>query len=278
MMRTKKIHGTQVFIHAVLLLVAGFMLFPFVWMLLSSLKTTAEITRIPPTFFPNDITNIENFKVVLQKYNFGTFFKNSIYYAVLKSAIVLYVSCIVGYVLAKFRFRGRQAVFLMILATMMVPWPATLIPNYQMMVWLNWLDKDISILYSGLTSAYGVFLMRQFSFSIPDSLLEAARLDGAGELRIFHRIALPLMTNGIGALAIMTFLWEWDNYLWPYLMLSSPEKYTLPIGLAMTQGQFVANYGPMFAGITISVLPVVAVYLLFQRSFIQGIALGGVKE
>lgn len=161
---------------------------------------------------------------------------------------------------------------------MMVPWPATLIPNYQMMVWFNWLNKDISILYTGLTSAYGVFLMRQFSFSIPDSLLEAARLDGAGEMRIFHRIALPMMLNGIGALAIMIFLWEWDNYLWPYLMLSDPNKYTLPIGLAMTKGQFVADYGPMFAGITISVLPVVIVYLAFQKTFISGIALGGVKE
>lgn len=277
-MKRKHVPLSQCAIHLFLMLVAAVMILPFIWMLLSSLKTSAEITRIPPAFFPESFTNFSNFTTVLGKYNFGVFFKNSLYYATVKTATVLYVSALVGYVLAKFKFRGRQAIFVMILATMMVPWPATLIPNYQMMVWFNWLDKDISILYTGLTSAYGVFLMRQFSFSIPDSLLEAARLDGAGEMRIFHRIALPMMLNGIGALAIMIFLWEWDNYLWPYLMLSDPNKYTLPIGLAMTKGQFVADYGPMFAGITISVLPVVVVYLAFQKTFISGIALGGVKE
>ncbi len=277
-MSKPKIHLWSLVLHICLIVVGLIMLLPFVWMLLSSLKSTAEITKIPPSFLPDNFANFSNFETVFGKYNFGIFFKNSLYYAVVKTAVTVYVSCLVGYVLAKFRFRGRQVIFTLIIATMMVPWPATLIPNYQMMVWFGWLDKDISILYSALTSAYGVFLMRQFSFSISDSLLEAARIDGAGEMRIFHRIALPMMTNGMGALAIMIFLWEWDNYLWPYLMLSSPGKYTLPIGLAMTKGQFVADYGPMFAGISIAVLPVVLAYLLFQRGFIQGVALGGVKE
>lgn len=277
-MRKRKIRPIYVLIHLFLLFVAVLMLFPFVWMILNSFKTTAEITRIPPSFLPENITYIKNFVIVLGKYNFGIFFKNSVYYAVIKTLMVLYVSSITGYVLAKFQFRGRNAIFLMILATMMIPWPATLIPNYQMMVWFNWLDKDISILYSGLTSAFGVFMMRQFAFSISDSLMEAARIDGAGEMRIFHRIVLPMMMNGLGALAILTFLWEWDNYLWPYLMLNTQAKYTLPIGLAMTKGQFVADYGPMFAGITVSVIPVVAVYLVFQKTFIEGVALGGVKE
>ncbi len=276
--KRKPIRWSHVFCHAFLILNVCAMLFPFLWMLLCSLKTTAEITRIPPAFFPENWTYVKNFTEVLDKYNFGIFFMNSLKYAVIKTLIVLYVSAIIGYVLAKFQFRGNRFVFIMILSTMMIPWPATLIPSYQMMVWFNWLDTDISILYTSLTSAFGVFMMRQFAFSIPDSLIEAGRLDGAGELKIFHRIVLPMMLNAIGALAIFTFLWEWDNYLWPYLMLSDMKKYTLPIGLAMTTGQFVANYGPMFAGITISVVPVLIVYLLFQKTFIQGIALGGVKE
>lgn len=276
--KRKPIHWSHVFCHAFLILNVCIMLFPFLWMLLCSLKTTAEITRIPPAFFPENWGYIDNFVEVLDKYNFGIFFLNSLKYAVIKTLIILYVSAIIGYVLAKFQFRGNKFLFIMILSTMMIPWPATLIPSYQMMVWFNWLDTDISILYSSLTSAFGVFMMRQFAFSIPDSLIEAGRLDGAGELKIFHRIVLPMMLNAIGALAIFTFLGEWDNYLWPYLMLSDMKKYTLPIGLAMTTGQFVANYGPMFAGITISVVPVLIVYLLFQKTFIQGIALGGVKE
>lgn len=276
--RHKKIRWSYVLGHALLMLFVVLMLFPFLWMLLSSLKTTAEITKIPPAFFPENWGYFDNFISVITKYNFGLFFINSLKYAVVKTLIVLYVSAIIGYVLAKFRFRGNNFIFIMILSTMMIPWPATMIPNYQMMVWFGWLNKDISILYSSLTSAFGVFMMRQFAMSIPNSLIEAARIDGAGELKIFHKIILPMMLNAIGALAILTFLWEWDNYLWPYLMLSDMEKYTLPIGLAMTQGQYVADYGPMFAGIAISVVPVVIVYLAFQKTFIQGIALGSVKE
>lgn len=276
--RRKSIRISYVLCHSFLILVVVAMLFPFLWMMLCSLKTTAEITRIPPAFFPADWTYVDNFVNVMTKYNFGSFFLNSLKYAGIKTVIVLYVSAIVGYVLAKFQFRGNKFIFIMILSTMMIPWPATLIPSYQMMVWFDWLNTDISILYRSLTSAFGVFMMRQFAFSIPDSLIEAGRLDGAGELKIFHRIILPMMLNAIGALAILTFLWEWDNYLWPYLMLNDMEKYTLPIGLAMTQGQFVADYGPMFAGISISVVPVLIVYLAFQKTFIQGIALGGVKE
>ena len=276
--RRKPIRIGYLLCHLFLLLVVAVMLFPFLWMMLCSLKTTAEITRIPPQFFPENWGYFDNFINVMVKYNFGLFFMNSLKCTVIKTLVVLYVSAIVGYVLAKFQFRGNRFIFIMILSTMMIPWPATLIPNYQMMVWFKWINTDISILYSSLTSAFGVFMMRQFAFSIPDSLIEAGRLDGAGELKIFHRIVLPMMLNAIGALAIFTFLWEWDNYLWPYLMLNDMKKYTLPIGLAMTKGQFVADYGPMFAGICISVVPVLIVYLIFQKTFIQGIALGGVKE
>ncbi|GKX29283.1 sugar ABC transporter permease [Vallitalea longa] len=264
-------------VHIILIFFAAVMLLPFIFMILSSFKTTAEITKIPPAFFPENWGYLKNFTDVLSKYNFGIFFKNSLYYAVVKTVIVIYVSSIVGYVLAKFKFRGNRVIFTMILATMMIPWPATLIPNYQMMVWFNWLGKDISILYSAFISGFGVFLMHQFALGIPDSFLEAARIDGASEMKIFHKIVMPMMLNAVGALAIFTFLWEWDNYLWPYLMLDEVAKYTIPVGLSMTQGQFVANYGPMFAGITIAVIPVVIVYLIFQKTFIQGIALGGEK-
>lgn len=252
--------------------------FPFMWMLLNSLKTTAEITRIPPAFLPENWGYIDNFVKILGKYKFSQFFLNTLYYAVIKTIVVLYVSSITGYVLAKFQFRGNHFIFIMIIATMMVPYVATLIPNYQMMVWFHWINKDIAIFYTATISGFGVFMMRQFAFSISDSLLEAARMDGASELRIFHKIVLPMMLNAIGALAIITFLWEWDSYLWPYLMLNDMNKYTLSIGLAMTKGQFVSDYGPMFAGMCISVVPVMIVYLLFQRTFIHGIALGGVKE
>lgn len=274
----KKIKPGKVITHFILMLFVVISVFPFIWMMLGSLKTTAEITKMPPSIFPKNWLYLDNFKQVFSKYNFGIFFKNSIYYAVVKTIITLYLSSFIGYVLGKFEFRFKKAIFTMILSTMMIPYIAILIPNYQMMVWFHWIDKDMAIFYTALTPGFGIFLMRQFSLSIPDSLLEAARLDGAGEFYIFHRIGLPLMMNAIGTLAILTFLWEWDNYLWPYLVLNSSKKYTLPIGLAMTTGQFVSNYGPMFAGIAVCVIPVIIFYLLFQKTFIQGIALGGVKE
>ncbi|GMQ57412.1 carbohydrate ABC transporter permease [Vallitalea sediminicola] len=276
-MKKNKTKTYVVIVHIILIFFAAAMLLPFVFMILSSFKTTAEITKIPPAFLPKNWGYIKNFTDVLSKYNFGIFFKNSLYYAVVKTVIVIYVSSIVGYVLAKFKFKGNRVIFTMILATMMIPWPATLIPNYQMMVWFNWLGKDISILYSSFISGFGVFLMHQFAIGIPDSFLEAARIDGASEMRIFHKIVMPMMLNAVGALAIFTFLWEWDNYLWPYLMLNDVSKYTIPVGLSMTQGQFAANYGPLFAGIAIAVVPVVIVYLIFQKTFIEGIALGGEK-
>lgn len=263
--------------YAVLILFVIIMAFPFVWMLLGAFKTSAEITNVPPKISPENWLNFENFKTIFSKYNFGAFFKNSVYYAFVKTLIILYVSAIVGYVLGKFQFKMKKAIFTLILATMMIPYVAMLIPNYQMMFWFNWLDRDISIFYTALTPGFGIFLMRQSVAAIPDALLEAARLDGAGEFYIFHRIVIPLSRNALGSLAILSFLWEWDNYLWPYLVLNSPSKYTLAIGLAMTSGQFFTDYGALFAGIFISVMPVLVVYLLFQRTFIRGIALGGVK-
>lgn len=273
-----KFNAISLLCHTFLLFIVATALFPFLWMLLNSLKTGAEITRIPPTFFPENWGYIDNFVTVLGTYNFSKFFLNTVYYAVTKTIIVVYVSAIVGYVLGKFKFRGNNAIFIMILSTMMIPSVATLIPNYQMMVWFDWLDRDISIIYPAFMSGFGVFLMRQFSLSVSDSFLDAARIDGASEIGIFHRIVLPMMTNAIGALTIFTFLGEWDSYLWPYLMLTTMEKYTLPIGLAMTQGQFTSDYGPQFAGICISVIPVVIIYLFLQKSFVKGVAFGGVKE
>lgn len=277
-MKIKRVSPLMLLCYVVLAVFVVIMAFPFVWMLLGAFKTSAEITRVPPTIFPDNWMNFDNFKEIFSRYNFGIFFKNSTYYALVKTLIILYLSAIIGYVLGKFEFRMKKAIFTLILATMMVPYVAMLIPNYQMMVWFGWLDKDIAIFYTALTPGFGIFLMRQSVAGIPDSLLEAARLDGAGEFYIFHRIVMPLSLNALGSLAILTFLWEWDNYLWPYLVLNSSSKYTLAIGLAMTSGQFFTDYGALFAGIFISVMPVLLVYLLFQRTFIQGIALGGVKE
>lgn len=268
------IHDIVVFI--ILAAGAAFTLYPFLYMILSSFKSNAEITRMPPTFFPEAPT-LSNYELALGENHFGRFFINSLWTGVLKTAIILYSSAFFGYVLAKIRFRGREALFLFVLSTMMIPWPVTIVPQYQLMTWLGWVGSYVSIIVPSMFSTFGLYMMRQFMHAVPDELIEAARIDGAGEFTTFHRIVLPNVTAALSALGIFQFLWVWDDYLWPFLMLQDMSMYTLPVGLSLFNGQYFANNGGIFAAASISVVPVIAVYLMFQRQFIEGIAVTGIK-
>lgn len=252
------------------------MLLPFVWMLLSSFKNNAEILKIPPTLWPT-IFRWENYTRVWNEIELSLYFKNSLFVTVVKTGLILYTSAMIGYVLTKLEFRGRDMIFYFILATMMVPWPVTLVPLYQEMVWFGWLDTYTALIVPGIFSGFGIFMMRQFVSNIPTELIEAARIDGASEFRIVHTIVFPLVSSAISALAIFQFLWNWDDFLWPYLMINDSSKFLLPIGLAMFTGQFVTDYASMFAGTIISIIPVLIVYLLFQKRFIEGITMTGIK-
>ncbi len=252
------------------------MLYPFVFMILSSFKFNSEIIRNPPTFFPEAYT-LENYGKVFGENRFGRFFFNSVWLTLVKTVIILYSSAFFGYVFAKLRFRGKEMLFLFVLATMMIPWPVTIVPQYQLMGWLGWVGNYTSLIVPALFSTFGIFMMRQYIASVPDELIEAARIDSAGEFTVFHRIVLPDVVPAVSALGIFQFLWVWDEYLWPFLMLQSMDKYTLPVGLSLFNGQYYNDNGGIFAASTISVMPVVFVYLLFQRQFIEGIALTGIK-
>lgn len=252
------------------------MIAPFLWMIFSSFKINAEITAIPPTLFPREFT-LDNVVMVWKKFNFAVFFRNSLFIAVLKTALVLYTSSLAGYVLDKIRFRGRNALFIMILATMMVPWPVSIIPLYQEMVWLKWLGSYKSLIIPTIMSSFGIFMMRQSVQSIPTALVEAARVDGTPEFGIFHKIILPNLGSSLSALGIFTFLWSWDDFLWPYLMINDQKLYTLPVGLALFSGQYYNDYAGVLAGASIAVIPVLIVFIIFQKKFIEGIATTGLK-
>jgi len=180
-------------------------------------------------------------------------------------------------VFCKLEFKGRDALFMCVLATMMIPWPVTITPMYQMMTWFKWVDTWTALIVPSAINTFGVFMMRQFMDSIPNDLLEAARIDGAGEFRIFHTIMLPNLTASISALGIFQFLGVWDDYLWPFLMLNDSKMYTLPIGLSLFNGQYAADNGSIFASATVAVIPVIIVYLMFQKRFVEGIAMTGLK-
>ena len=252
------------------------MFYPFAYMILSSFKFNPEIVQMPPTFFPETPT-LSNYSLVLNENHFGRFFFNSVWLTVLKTGIILYSSALFGYVFAKIPFKGKEALFLFVLATMMIPWPVTIVPLYQLMSWLGWVGKYTSLIIPSMFSTFGIYMMRQFMGSIPNELIEAAQIDGAGEFTTFHKIVVPNMGAALSALGIFQFLWVWDDYLWPFLMLQDMSKYTLPVGLSLFNGQYFSNNGGIFAAASISVIPVILVYLMLQKQFIEGIAVTGIK-
>ena len=252
------------------------MVFPFLWMILSSFKPNSEIISIPPTFIPLEPTT-GNYVSAWNKFNFALFFRNSLFISIVETGIILYTSALVGYVLSKINFKGREIIFLIILATMMIPWPVTIIPLYQEMVWFRWIGGYKSLIIPGVFNSFGIFMMRQFMNTIPNELIEASRIDGTTEIGVFHRIILPNVTAALSALGIFIFLWTWDDFLWPFLMLTEKSTYTLPVGLALFSQQYWVEYGGVLAGASIAVIPVLIVYLIFQRRFIEGITMTGIK-
>jgi ABC-type glycerol-3-phosphate transport system permease component len=273
----KRIDFLMVITYIILLAFAVIMILPFFWMISSSFKPFNEINKIPSTLFPVKPT-MNNYVKVNKAVNLLTAFRNSAYLAVVRTIIILYTSAIAGYVISKIDFKFNRAVFIFVLATMMIPWPVVIIPQYQEMVWFKWIGKYTALIVPGLFSSFGIFLMKQFIDGIPRELMEAARCDGASEYGIFHRIVLPNIGPLISALAIFQFLWIWDDFLWPTLMINKAGKYTLPLALRALQGQYFSDYGPIFAGAAVSIAPVLIMYIIFQRRFVEGITMTGIKS
>lgn len=257
-------------------LVAFYTIVPFIWMLLGSFAPNSEIVKVNGSLLPRPST-LANYADIQGKFNFVRLFGNSVFISVLKTAIACYTSAALGFVFAKMRFRGRSFLFSIVLGTMMVPWAVTIIPQYDMMSRIGWLNTYRALVIPGVFSAFGIFLFRQSISGISDSLIEAAKLDGASDWRIFHQIVLPMSRNAIAAFTIFQFLWNWEDYLWPFLIITDPNKQLLPVGLQTFNGQYGTDYGGLFAATSIAIIPVVIVYLVFQKQFIAGIASGAVK-
>jgi multiple sugar transport system permease protein len=250
---------------------------PFAWMLLGSVKTQREILQRPPTWWPQEFT-WENFGAWFGQLNFGQFFGNSIVVALFTVAGNLVFCSMVGYALAKMDFPGKKALFLVVMVTLMVPGVVTFVPLFVMVSSLGLVDSDAALILPFVTTPLGVFLMRQFMLGIPDPLLEAARIDGAGELRIFARIVMPLCGPPLATLGILTFLASWNNFLWPLVAAQTEAKYTLPVALSLySTGQNATDYGLLLAGSVLVIAPIILLFVFLQRYFIQGIASTGLK-
>lgn len=250
---------------------------PFAWMLLGSVKTQGEILRRPPTWWPKAPT-LANFHSWFVDIGFGHFFSTSLIVAVVTVLGNLVFCSMVGYALAKMQFPGKRILFGAVMTTLMVPGVVTFVPLFVMVAKMGLLNSYAALILPFLTTPVGVFLMRQFMIGIPDALLEAARIDGAGEVRTFVQVVLPLSGPPLATLGILTFLGSWNNFLWPLVAAQSETMYTLPVALSLySTGQNQTHYGLLLAGSVLVVTPILLLFVLLQRYFIQGVATAGLK-
>lgn len=259
-----------------LLLLVFFTIFPFLWMISTSLKYDAQVFTNPIQWIPNPV-NWNNYLRVWKDIPFLTYYKNTAIVSVCGTALQVLCCSLAAYAFAKLRFFGKNALFLVFLATMMVPWHTIMIPQYILMGQFHMTDRLVTLILMQAFSAFGIFLMRQFFMGLPNELREAGKIDGAGEFRIFWQIMLPQATPGIATLTIFTFIGQWNDYISPLIYLNSPELYTLQLGLKMFAGQYTMQYALTMAGTVCAMVPIFLVYLIFEKQITQGIAFTGMK-
>jgi multiple sugar transport system permease protein len=262
-----------------LLLILGIVLMvgPFLWMILGSFKPQAEFLVSPPTFLPKAAT-MDNYGRLFGELDFPRFFFNSSLVALFVTAGNVLFCPMLGYALAKLEWRGKRLIMGLVLATLMVPAGITLIPNFVLMANLGLVNTYPGLILPFLVGPFGVFLTRQFMYGIPDELLEAARIDGANEWRIFWQVVMPITVPVLATLGILTFLGSWNSFIYPLVMAQEPEMYTLPVALAtFATGDHQSDHGMLMAGSVVLVVPVLIIFILFQRWITQGIATTGLK-
>ena len=270
--------ASRVVIYALLLLGCSFTLLPFLWMLSTSFKSATEIVKLPPTLIPENPT-LQSYQTIFSdpRVPIARFYLNIIIVSVSVVAMLLFTSSLAGYVFAKYQFFGKNLFFTLLLASLMIPFQVMMIPLYLILVRLGITDSLLGLIVPGATSAFGVFLMRQFIENIPSELIDAARIDGASEFGIYSRIILPQMSAALATLGIFQFMGSWNDYLWPLIVITTTEKRTLPIMLTWYNSQHGARFDLTMAASVLVILPIVVVYFIFQRWIVRGIALTGFK-
>ena len=253
-------------------------LLPFAWMILSSFKTLREIRQIPPTFFPQEFT-LDNYQKVLTDKDLplGIFYRNSAIIALANVVQVLFTSSLFGYIFAKFEFKGKKVLFWFIMSLMMIPSQMTMIPGYLILAKLKLINNLLGLIIPAAIDAFGIFLFRQFALSIPNELLDAARVDGAGEFQIYRLIVLPQLGPALATFGMLTFMFNWNAYLWPLIVLTEKNVRTLPIILTWFSNQMVDKTNLTMAASVLVILPVLIVFLFVQRWIVEGITLSGMK-
>jgi len=269
-------HLTTLLTYLALLLGIVIMFLPVLWVVFSSFKSLEEIYRIPPPFLPEKWI-IANYTEALQKFPFLRYLVNSVTVTVAATVITLAINSMAAFALSKYRFRGRDLIFLLILGTLMIPLQVIMVPVYMVMAKLHLVNTLWGIIIPPSATPTGVFLLRQYMITIPDELIEAARIDGAGEWRIFAQIILPLARPALAVLSIFSIMWRWNDFLWPLIVINDPNLFTLQLGLARFRGELVTDWNYVLAMTVLTMLPITLVFAFLQRYLVSGIATTGLK-
>lgn len=265
------------FIYFFLIVASLTMAIPYVWMFVTSIKPLEEIQAFPPSFVVNHPT-VEPYKDLFSMVPMARYLFNSLFVAGCITLFIVFFTSLAGYAFAKHRFWGRDKIFLIFIASLMIPWQVNIIPGFIIVKKLGWLNTYRGLIIPSMACcAFGIFLNRQFIYSIPDDLIDAARIDGCSEFKIYLLVILPLIKPVLATLSIFTFLQQWNNFVWPLVITHTSDMRTIPLGLAVLTGQFGANYAMVMAGAVVATLPMLVVYLMFQKYIIKGIALTGLK-
>lgn len=249
---------------------------PFFWMLTTALKPPQDVLSVPPQLIPKRIS-FQNFYEVFERVSFGRYLINSAFVSLIGALGCLLTSTLGGYVFAKYRFRGKELAFWGLVATMMIPPQIFAFPLYLIMRDLNLVNTYTGLAMPYIIMGFGLLLMRQNIVIIPDDLLDAARIDGCSELRIYYHVILPTVRNAVGALGMYSFISIFGDLLWPLIIINSPEHYTVPLGLVAFQKRYTIEYGPMMAACTIAIIPMLVIYIVFRKRIIESFVLSGMK-
>jgi multiple sugar transport system permease protein len=268
--------SARVLVYAALALGATLSLVPMLWMLSASVMPAGEASAYPPRFIPSRVT-FEHYAALFTRLNLGRYLRNSAIVAITVTVASLFVNAMAGYAFAKLRFRGRDRLFRLLTLGLIVPSQVAMLPLFLLLKTMGLINSYWGVVIPGLASIFGIFLVRQYLLALPDDLLDAARVDGASEMRVFWSVVLPVARPILATLSIWTFLATWNDFMWPLIVLSDDRRYTLPVALANLVGEHVQDTELMMAGSVLTVLPVLVVFLVLQRYYIQGILSGSVK-
>jgi alpha-1,4-digalacturonate transport system permease protein len=271
-----KVTSTDALRVVILVTSALLALIPIVWLVLGSFKTPAELSERPPTLLPES-WGLSNYTEAMTRFDFASYLTNSVIVTLAATLLTLAINSMAAYALAKYNFRGKNGLFLLTLATIMIPLQVILLPVYQVVASLGMVNTLWGLIIPAAATPTGVFILRQYMLSIPDELIEAARVDGAGEFRIFFRIVLPMCRPALAVVAILSIMWRWNDFLWPLVVAQSEAVYTLPVALARFTAEETVPFNLIIAMSVVTVLPVIILFLFFQRQIVTGIANTGIK-